>query len=423
MSEILNTDPVIGSRIDLSLLQKTLSAKSIELQPKYAKLITQLLKVHETGMLHYSVSSNSFELRLPDPCLLIEDGFKELNSKHLYVNLTKYIEQGHIAPARCVKTGKVYTMLNLLNMKPLRNRQDEIPWNIDKFLSKYKQKTLIIPKTYENSNDAINVEPPGECIEITKLPENHPAVLYLKQRGFTTRENLESLVKQFNLSFCIKSKYNFYEDLYMGLSKSPEGKLIFFIHQFGELKGWQSRRIEKRDGDTLYHYHLDSNNAMKTGWIPVGKYDHDTSKLSPLPGVSKKVFDSKYVIGMGTKASQCLLGFDAAIEYNKNRTSKDIVLVEGALDAAKFGIPACSAFGCHVSKRQAELLVNNFDNIYLIRDHDLAGEELFTSLNNELLRLGVPERLHEISYPHIYKDIGEINDQQLLNNLRSNLNA
>ena len=42
---------------------------------------------------------------------------------------------------------------------------------------------------------------------------------------------------------------------------------------------------------------------MKTGWIPVGKYDHDTSKLSPLPGVSKKVFDSKYVIGMGTKAS------------------------------------------------------------------------------------------------------------------------
>lgn len=423
MSEILNTDPVIGSKIDLSLLQKALSAKTVELQPKYAKLITQLLKVHETGMLHYSVSSNSFELRLPDPCLLIEDGFKELNSKHLYVNLTKYIEQGHIAPARCVKTGKVYTMLNLLNMKPLRYRQDEIPWNIDKFLTKYKQRTLIIPKTYAKSDNSLNIESPGECIEVINLPENHPAISYLKQRGFTTRESLESLVKQFNLSFCIKAKYNFYEDLYMGLSKSPEGRLVFFIHQFGELKGWQARRLEKREGDTLYYYHLDANNPIKTGWIPVGKYDIITNKINPLPGVSKKVFDAKYVIGLGTRASQCLLGFDAAIDFNKNRISKDIVLVEGALDAAKFGIPACSVFGCHVSKAQAELLVNNFDNIYFIKDHDLAGEELYTSLNNELLRLGLPEKLHEITYPSIYKDIGEINDKQLLDNLRRNINV
>ena len=423
MSEILNTTPITGSDIDLNLLERALSSRDVELRPKYARLITQLLKVHETGMLHYSVSSNSFELRIPDPNLLIEDGFKELNSKHLYINLTKYLEQQHIAPARCVKNGKVYTMLELLNMKPLRQRQDEIPWDIEKFLNKYKQKTLIIPRTSVSIDPNFKVEPPGECIKVTDLPSNHPAVLYLKDRGFATKQDLENLVNQFNLSFCIKSNYRNYTDQYMGLSKSPEGRLVFFIYQFGELKGWQARRLEKREGDTIYHYHLDAFNALKTGWIPVGKYDYTINKIKPLPDVPKAVFDSKYVIGFGTKASQLLLGFDAALEFNKNKINKSVVIVEGALDAGKFGAPACSSFGCHISKSQAQLIANNFDRIYLIRDHDLAGEELYTSLTNELFALGIIKEIKEITYPKIYKDIGEINDKELLNKLRNELNG
>lgn len=421
MSEILNTTPITETDIDLKLLDRALSSKNVKLKPEYQKLITQLLRVHETGMLHYSVASNSFELRIPDPNLLIEDGFKELSSKHLYVNLTKYIENQHIAPARCVKNGRIYRMLDLLNMKPLRQRQDIIPWDIEKFLTKYKQKTLIIPKATLSIEDPnFVIEPPGECIPITNLDDNHPAVKYLYERGFK-REDFDNLVKQFNLSFCISTKNDFYHDLYQGLSKSPVGKLIFFIYHFGKLKGWQSRRLEKREGDTIYHYHLDANNPIKTGWIPVGKYDYTLNKVKPLPDVPKAVLDAKYVIGFGTRASASVLGFDAAVTFNKDKPIKSIVLTEGALDAGKFGMPACCVFGCHISKNQVELIHNNFDRIYYLRDHDLAGEELEVTLKQECFRLQCIDKLHELVYPDNYKDIGEVNDYQLLNSLRDSI--
>ena len=418
MALINNTVPVVGESIDLKLLDRALSSKDIQLKPQYSTLITQLLKVHETGMLHYSIATSSFELRIPDPNLLIEDGPKELFSKHLYINLTKYIEQQHSAPARCVKNGQVYTMLELLNMSPLKDRQDTIPWDIERFLAKYKQKTLIIPKTVLIADPDKEVDLPGDCIPITELDTSHPAITYLLSRGFTS-DDLSNLYKQFKLSFCIKSKHDFYKDEYMGLSKSPVGKLIFFIYQFGKLKGWQSRRLEKREGDTIYHFYYDHDNPYKTGWIPVGKYNTETKKIQPLPDVPKKVLESKYVIGFGTRASESLLGFDAALEHAKKSTGpKQVVIAEGALDAAKFGIPACCVFGCRLSKAQATLLCNNFDQVFYLKDHDLAGEELKTSITQEFLQLYATDKLKEIEYPEIYKDIGDISDKQIIINLK-----
>ena len=87
MSELNYTEPIVGSKINLKLLDRALSSQSATLHDDYKRLITNLLNVHATGMLHYSVATNSFELRIPDPVLLVQDGFKELNSKHLYINL------------------------------------------------------------------------------------------------------------------------------------------------------------------------------------------------------------------------------------------------------------------------------------------------------------------------------------------------
>ena len=423
MANLVNTSPLEGTAIDLKRLDRALSSKNIKLKDEYARLITHLLSIHETGMLHYSVSTNSFELRIPDPYLLVEDGAKELYSKHLYINLTKFIDMNHGAPARCVKNGRVYTMLELLNMKPLRDRQDTLPWDVDLILNKFKQKTLIIPKTAMEVTPDYKVEPPGECIPITELPAVHPAIEYLNSRGFNA-EDIKQLYKQFDTSFCISTKQDFYKPLYDGLSKSPVGKLIFFVKHFGELKGWQSRRLEKVIGETKYFYHYDPINAFKSGWVPVAKYDPASTKYKPFPDVPKALMEGKYVIGFGTRASDCLLGFDAALEYGNQPThSRSIVIVEGALDAGKFGAPACSVFGCRVSKKQAELMLNNFDKIFFIKDHDVAGNELELSLKEQFAALGRPEILKEISYNNCYKDIGEIVDKQELISLREQLNT
>ena len=84
-------------------------------------------------------------------------------------------------------------------------------------------------------------------------------------------------------------------------------------------------------------------------------------------------------------------------------------------------MPACCVFGCHISKTQVELIHNNFDRIYYLRDHDLAGDELEVTLKQECFRLQCIDKLHELVYPDNYKDIGEVNDYQLLNSLRDSI--
>ena len=432
MSEILNTEPIFGFNIDLSLFDRALSSKNISLKPQYERLISHLLKIHETGILHYSIATKSFELRIPDPILLKEDGFKELFSKHLYVNLTKYIEYQHSSPARCVKNGKIYSMVELLNMKPLRLRQDELPWDVEKFLSKYKQKTLVIPKTITSSNNEEETEFHGTCIPIIDLPNNHVAIQYLLSRGFD-KSYIKNLYNQFKVSYCIEYKNNnMYKDLYKGLSKSPVGKIIFFIYHFGKYKGWQARRIEKEENGLIYHWHFDQNNHLNSSWIPVARVEYiqdkcDTSnndtqqikrKISLLPNVHRSIINSKYVIGFGTRASESILGFDSALDYNKDKNTKCIVIVEGAFDAAKFGPPACSCFGCRVSKKQALLLHNNFDIIYYVKDHDDAGNELEHSIKEEFASLNALNKLREIQYPSNFKDLGDIRDLEIINKIR-----
>ena len=75
--------------IDLSGLERSCEAVGIYLNHDQQIMITKLLQIHFTGKLHISGASRDIELSIPDPELLINDGPKELYSKHLYVNITK----------------------------------------------------------------------------------------------------------------------------------------------------------------------------------------------------------------------------------------------------------------------------------------------------------------------------------------------
>lgn len=420
MSQILNTDPVEGSSIDVSSLDTTVALKSTNLSNDYKSLITKLLQIHGTGMLHFSPTTKSYELRIPDPILLNNDGPKELFSRHLYINLTKYIDQHHGAAARCVKNGKVYRIIELLNnYRPLKERG--YSWDVDRFLGKCKNKLFIPDKDLNPSADFTEVLPPGDVIPITTLPKDHPAIMYLKSRNFSD-SMISELYKQFETSFCIsEAKGTSYYDEYHGLGKSPKGKLIFYVKHFGELKGWQSRVIEKVEGSTKYYYTYFAENDPRNGWVPVATYNDATRSYNAFPRVPGSLLKHKYVIAYGTKKADCILGLDAAIEFNKTRTKeKYVVITEGALDAGKFGSPACCVFGNRISVPQCKLLINNFDKIYYALDHDLAGNTLEISIQETLIALGF-SNFAKIEYPKQFKDIGEIDNISIIEQLKEKL--
>lgn len=419
----------IESKIQGTLSSES-SAKHLNIPDKFKPLINKLLLIHGCGSIHFS-QEKCIELRLPDPLLLKEDGPKELISKHLYVNLTKYFEDKHYFAARCVKNGKIWSIIDLQNMEPIPDRK--LGWDFHKYQSLLSSKEkLILTSTCssdsfmtldENGNEI--PEPPGTCIPITELPEDHPAIYYLLSRGFTIKD-LPRLQKQFNTSFCTKVNHKFqYFNEYQLLNKGPQGKLVFFIQQFGINKGWQCRFLEMNQNDCKYYYQYDTENKANCIWVPVANKSTVTNKYEPIYGVPNKLLKCKYVIGYGTKSSNCLMGFDAALgtsmdgETNPNNA---IGLVEGVLDAGKLGAPFCSVQGNSLSKAQANLIVNNFDKVYYLRDHDEAGDNLAKTIETNLYQLGFTN-LEEITYPNKYKDVGEISDPILLQSIREKIKS
>lgn len=433
------SDTSFVNKIDLSGLETLASARSMDsdLKDCYKMLITRFLRIHGTGKLQ--CYKNGFELSIPSPEMLVENGPRELSSKHLYVNLTLYIEKGLERATHCVRSDKVYSIPELLAMEPLEKR--DLPFDIKPHLQALKNHTL----TYsimtedlldydEESGDAVCL-PPGICVPIIHLPEDHVAVQYLKSRGF---EDLQSLYDQFLLSFCQKENPQFKHIFkkpdgspytYNPYGSTPQGKLIFFIRQFKSPKGWQARNIEFTLGGTDKYVYIrhDWEDESKNGIELVAKLNPETNKFEGINPQFNKLVKRKYTISPGLKSSDCLLGFDAALKFNVDNMSnlkdgkKVIGLVEGALDAGRLGAPFCSVMGNRVSTGQLKLVVNNFDKVIVIKDHDNAGETLCNSIRQKLAYLNSIVDYEEISYPAKYKDVGEITDKTIIDSIRSNL--
>ena len=401
-------------------------------------LIARLLSVHYVGTLHTHKSATSsvpdVELSIPDPELLKTDGPKELRSQHLYVNLSKYLNEGHKAAAHCVKTRKHYYVDSLLQMKPLLDRTSELGWDPSRYTRHIKQR-LLIPSLMgdaeeEASEITTDIISPGTLIPITQLPSTHPAIMYLNSRGYT---DLESLENQFSCGFCSEEnpqfKHIFGRDTASAKANfdpitypSPQGRIVFFAKHFGVNALWQARVIEFVAGDDKFYYYHDAHDLSKCGLRLVAKYNSELKKFVAVPGVSNSAIKKKYVIAPGAKASQCLIGFDAALEWNKkhNTIKKVIGLCEGVLDAARLGPPFCSIMGAGVSNGQLYTIANTFDKVYFACDHDDAGNALRDTLvDNPIISL---LELEEVNYPSCYKDLGEMkSDYQYLINIKNRI--
>lgn len=422
-------------KIDLSALEKTCTALNFKLSQQIQRLVTRLLTVHFTGKLHV-IDHNHLELSLPDPELLQEDGPKELMSKHLYVNLSKFAAEGHNCAARCVKTNRFYNIKDLLEMRPIGLRHKDksykwyITWDPDKFLKNYKNKDLLTSSLVFNSEDALENKwiSPGTCIPLNKLPVSHPAVSYLNDRGYT---DMDALVHQFNASFCTEENPQL-KHLKFGKDTegyiidpfkffTPQGCIIFTAFQLGQPKLWQARILDKKLGNDKLHYMHFVNDPFKrvSGYYKVAEKDA-TGKYIPMQGVSDSIVKRKYYLSPGSKAGNVLMGYDAAREFNLSRPSgkKVIGLCEGVLDAARMGPPFCAYLGGALSIGQLKLISNGmFDKIILAVDHDKVGSSTAAKLRRSISMLGGID-IDELDYPLKFKDLGEITDNNLILELK-----
>jgi hypothetical protein len=380
--------------------------------------------------------SNGYHIYLPSPECLKTDGRKEISSKHLTVNASKYLQLDdwvtkhttlsknndlpsdlHDYSALCHKSGVKYKVTDLLNEALYPTLENRGIKNVKSYLMAASAvNTACLVK-----DDKGNMVPPnpGEVTAITSLPPLHPAVVYLKARGF----NLDSLYKQFKCGFCTaetpidSDKGIYYKFLPAGFRDTPQGRIIFYAFINGIQTGWQARILDRVSDDGFKEYWHPYQNK----WVPMEIKDAVSGKWTPIPGIeiSESNYEiawkpSKYKTAFGMQRNAALIGVDAAVQMNKDLGVKTptAFLVEGPLDAGKIGPGGVAMMGKYLSDQQADLLSKKFRKLVLLMDNDKAGLEAKARIQ-KVFHERLME-LHFVSVPSAYKDVGEMTHMEAM---------
>jgi DNA primase len=184
-------------------------------------------------------------------------------------------------------------------------RQKELRRLIEMPLGQYLRTAAIRPAPKSARERPESSEPPGEVARLDRLAAerpNHPAVLYLRERGFDPT----FLGRHWAVGYCRESRYQFARE-----------RIYIPIVMRGKLRGWQMRHV----GDDVCGLSLA---ALK---IP------------------------KYWTDPNFPRNDCLYNLDRAAAH------PGVVLVEGVTDAWRVGFQAVACFGKTLAFTQARLLV------------------------------------------------------------------
>lgn len=388
-------------------------------------LAERLAKIH--GPVRVSHESGGYHIALADPELLEQDGAKEFTSKHLSINADKYFLTGKwdystnktlenkklwakkkkgwpIPCASSMKTGKRYDVNALLyDYQPVEKRLPQFAH------IKHEVSTGNSGKNLET--DRFGNQVPawvGETVPLTELPDDHPAIEYVKGRGFDPAR----LVEQFEACYCTeaapedRAKGVYYSKLPGGLRNTPKGRIVFTVRMNGVRWGYQSRYIDKWDGNVLKFWSGDE-------WVPVKEVFDDGSEIQFFE--KSEYFPQgfsphKYINAIGGSRNKWLMGFDAAVKFNEDRNPKDrfCVLVEGPLDAGKLGPPAIALMGKAFSVMQAEYVAKAFGSgrVCVIPDNDKAGQQGLAKVKELMGNHGI--RVTVVNTGGTVKDVGEL---------------
>ena len=352
-------------------------------------LISRLSAIHGPAIIMKNSKSGT-EIRLADPELLKSDGIQELYKKHLYVNVTKVINDNNYNACLCFKGMRTYSIDELLAYPPLDKRGIKLD-SVKIFVSDSS-------KNMDKDSDG-NLIPKKIGIDlkpINSLDDDHIAIKYLISRGYDKNE----LYDQFGALWCENGNPDcVYGKLPMGMLKSPAGRIVFPVTQFGKYRGWQARLIEKIENDKLYVYC-----GINKKWNHVA--DIRDGKRYALNKYCMSILSSKYIIGAGTSSSDNMLGIDSAIKWKNDNWESVVGIVEGVLDAARLGPPFCSVFGVNISEHNANFIKSLFSKVVYCVDHDEAGKKLKSNLERRFYGSGID--LIEMEYPKEYKDVGDM---------------
>lgn len=156
---------------------------------------------------------------------------------------------------------------------------------------------------------------PGRRVLVNEMWPNHPARLYLTERGF----DVDVLARDFQVSYCIEAEDDFI---------FAQSRIIIPVLQDGKLMGWQARCV----GELL---------------------DKQTPKYLTMPGMKK---------------THVLYNFDKAKQHPY------AVVVEGVTDVWAFGPESVALFGKTISEQQIDLIARTWNKVYVVLDADALPE-------------------------------------------------
>ena len=211
-----------------------------------------------------------------------------------------------------------------------------------------------------------NVASPGDLEELTQLPDNHPARLYLRHRRFSAEE----LNDVFGVRYCQAG------NRFAGGIFNTTNTLVFPLWFDGAIIGWQARLL----------YTPDELTPAQCEALGFPK-DEEGDYIKP----------PKYWTSPGLQKGRVLFNYDWA------RRSELAVVCEGPFDAAAVGRCAVATLGKGIATGQRNLLKSYWKAVIILLDPGDADEEMYSLRLN---MMGTVESVVSVDLKG-YKDAGE----------------
>ena len=224
---------------------------------------------------------------------------------------------------------------------------------------------------------------PTQIIPLSTLPEDNPAIVYLRSRNFDPVE----LDKDFGFRYCAKGRK------FPKVPFDSSNTLIIPMYANTRFLGWQAR--------LLYDPKKVSEEVLKAiGYTE--KKDSGEIKRPP-----------KYLTSPGLNKREMLYNADWAKQYDT------VVVTEGVFDCVRVGRQGVATLGKLVSASQKKMLLSLWKTVVLLLDPD--AEETQRQLVDDLTRPGGP-RIVQVNLQG-YKDAGDCPREELWRQINAALRS
>lgn len=224
---------------------------------------------------------------------------------------------------------------------------------------------------------------PSQMLPLTALPDDNPAIVYLKSRGFDPAE----LDRDFAFRYCAQGRK------FPNVPFDASNTLIIPIYSDNKFLGWQARLL------------YDPKKVSEDVLVAMGYTERKGSGELKRP--------PKYLTSPGLKKQELLYNIDWARKFDT------VVVTEGVFDCIRVGKQGVATLGKLVSDYQKEMLKSLWKTVVVLLDPDASSTQ--EKLVKDLTVPGGP-RVVPVTLVG-YKDAGECPRDELWRQINSALIA